>query len=373
MRRPYASAVSTTTRLRSDAAAYLADRVGRWRTGSASGQRWVLDLLVIGVVLCFAVSVWDYGLMPVTAYLVWLILGMMLLRFWPLALFATVCAVLGFTAVLAAGEFTPPRISALVALVIASALVLVHARRQRTGLPTVVSEAMLVDLRDRLQSQSVVPPLPAGWSAESANRPAYGVAYAGDFLVADTTGDGRHLEMILVDVCGKGVGAGTQALQLAGALGGLLGALPPVALMGAANDFLLRRGDDDSFATAVHVRVDLETGSYSIVSAGHPPALRYDEGAGRWLVDNARGTALGIVPRPELVESRGALRSGEALLFYTDGVVESRDADLDAGIAWLQATAAREVADGFRGAAGRIIARVSRGDDDRAVLLVVRD
>lgn len=365
--------MSTTTRLRSGAASYLADRVGRWRTGSASGQRWVLAVLLVGVVLCFGVSLWSYGVMPVTVYLVWLIVGMMLLRFWPLAVFAAVCAVLGLTAVLVAGELTAPRISALVALLVASVLVLVHARAQRTGLPTVVSEAMLVDLRDRLQSQSVVPPLPAGWSAESANRPAYGVAYAGDFLVADTTDDGRHLEMILVDVCGKGVGAGTQALQLAGALGGLLGALPPSALMGAANDWLLRRGDDDSFATAVHVRLDLVTGAYGIVSAGHPPALRYDAGTATWLVDNARGTALGVVGRPELVESRGTLGPGEALLFYTDGVVESRDADLDVGIAWLRATAAREVTAGFGGAAGRIIAQVGRGDDDRAVLLVARD
>ncbi|HEY1134712.1 MAG TPA: PP2C family protein-serine/threonine phosphatase [Nocardioides sp.] len=365
--------MSTTARLRSGAAAYLGDRVGRWRTGSASGQKWVLGVLLVGVAVCFGVSLWNYGVMPVTVYLVWLIVGMMVLRFWPLAVFAGVCGVLGFTAVIWDGEFTAPRISALVALVVAAALVLFHASLQRTGLPTLVSEAMLVDLRDRLQSQSTVPALPAGWSAESATRPAYGVAYAGDFLVAEVTDEGRHLEMIHVDVCGKGVGAGTQALQFAGALGGLLGALPPSALMASANDFLLRQGDDDSFATAVHVRLDLRTGAYGIVSAGHPPALRYDAGAAAWLVDHARGTALGIVPRPELVESRGTLASGEALLFYTDGVVESRDADLDVGIEWLRSTAAREVAGGFGGATGRIIAQVRRGDDDRAVLMVARD
>ena len=82
--------------------------------------------------------------------------------------------------------------------------------------------------------------------------------------------------MILVDVCGKGTSAGPAALQFAGALGGLLGSLPPVELFRAANDFLLRQPEDEQFATAVHLIVDLEEGTYEITSAGHPPALRYD-------------------------------------------------------------------------------------------------
>ena len=103
-----------------------------------------------------------------------------------------------------------------------------------------------------------------------------GVSYAGDFLVADLRRDRQQLELILVDVCGKGTGAGPAALQFAGALGGLIGALPPRELFRAANDFLLRQGDDESFATAVHLLVDLAEGRYQITSGGHPPALRWD-------------------------------------------------------------------------------------------------
>src|SRR5205085_9417816 len=104
----------------------------------------------------------------------------------------------------------------------------------------------------------------------------------------------------------------------AGALGGLIGALPPDQLFRAANDFLLRQGLDESFATAVHLILDLEDGSYVITSAGHPPALRWDLPAGEWVIDNARGTALGITSEPELQTSDGKLFAGEALLFYTD-------------------------------------------------------
>jgi len=175
-----------------------------------------------------------------------------------------------------------------------------------------------------------------------------------------------------VDVCGKGTAAGPAALQFAGALGGLLGALPPDELFRAANDFLLRQREDESFATAVHVLVDLEDGTYRITSAGHPPALRWDLPSAAWVIDSARGTALGVLPEPELHATEGRLFPGEALLFYTDGVVEGRRQHIDAGIAWLQRAAREAVGGGFRGAARRIIGQVESGADDRAVLILSR-
>ena len=76
---------------------------------------------------------------------------------------------------------------------------------------------------------------------------------------------------------------------------------------------------------------------------------------------------------PELHRTEGRLGAGEGLLFYTDGVVESRTADLDVGIAWLQRVARDAVSRGFPGAAQRVIEQVARGDDDRAVLILSRD
>ena len=59
-------------------------------------------------------------------------------------------------------------------------------------------------------------------------------------------------------------------------------------------------------------------------------------------------------------------------MFYTDGVVESRSADIDEGIAWLRDAARTAVLGDWDGAAARLIAQVDRGDDDRAVLIVRR-
>ena len=262
---------------------------------------------------------------------------------------------------------TTATMNAIVAMII-----LFESSRHRSGLPGPLGEAMLVDLRDRLQAQGVVPPLPEGWGSQSAMLSAGGAKFAGDFLVANLSEDETKLEMVLVDVCGKGVAAGTQSLQFAGALGGLIGALPPLGLFAAGNDFLIRQRWDEGFATAVHVLLDLPSGSYSIINAGHPPALRWDAVSEAWEIDGARGTALGIMKRPDFHQTTGTLGVGDALMFYTDGVVESRTQDFTAGIEWLRTAAADIVSTGFEQAPRRILKLVKDGDDDRAVLILSR-
>ena len=55
---------------------------------------------------------------------------------------------------------------------------------------------------------------------------AYGVGYAGDFMVVDLDDDAQRLDLVLVDVVGKGMAAAPSSLLFAGALGGLVGTLP---------------------------------------------------------------------------------------------------------------------------------------------------
>lgn len=240
-----------------------------------------------------------------------------------------------------------------------------------------MDEAFLSGLRDLLQEQCRVPPLPEGWVCTSAMLSAQGFQYGGDFFVADVVPNaagGTSLVMVLVDVCGKGATALPDAVQFAGALRGLLVGVPSEDLMAAANAFLLRQPSDESIATAVQVVVDLDSGRYSIRSAGHPPVLHWQAGRGEWVVDNARGTALGVVEDPEFAVSDGALGEGEGLMFYTDGVVERRASDIGSGIEWLRDAAREAVTTGGLAAApARIMEHVSRGDDDRAVLVLARE
>jgi hypothetical protein len=356
-------------------AGYVDDRIVRWRTGTSEGQAAVLGALILLATGFLLLSLLTYNTFPAATFVIPMLLGTMALRYRPLltlVLFIVVAVSITVTHETLKSGMSTGRISTLVVMATVAVLVLFESSRHRSGLPGPLGEAMLVDLKDRLQAQGVVPPLPAGWRSQSAMLSAGGAKFAGDFLVANLSEDETRLEMVLVDVCGKGVAAGTKSLQLAGALGGLIGALPPLGLFSAGNDFLIRQNWDEGFATAVHVLVNLKTGDYSIINAGHPPALRWDATTSIWEIDGARGMALGIMKRPDFHQTIGRLEVGDALMFYTDGVVESRTQDFTTGIEWLRTEATGIVATGFDEAPRRILKLVSSGDDDRAVLILTR-
>src|SRR3712207_8774430 len=60
-------------------------------------------------------------------------------------------------------------------------------------------------------------------------------------------------------------------------------------------------------------------------SAGHPPAIQFLAGSGRWQVhDEPGGPVLGLVAEATFPVVRGRLARHDALLLYTDGLVEDR-------------------------------------------------
>jgi len=251
-------------------------------------------------------------------------------------------------------------------------ILLTAFRRTRLGVAGVIGESMLVDLRDRIQSQGELPALPRGWYAEKALRSAGGTKFAGDFMVASTSTDGRRLDVAVVDVSGKGIQAGTRSLLLSGAFGGLLAAVPPARFMSAANDYLLRQGWLEGFATAVQLSLNLDDGSFEIRTAGHPPAVQLNSGAGRWKVLASEGPVLGILEDAEFTPVRGTMRPGDAVLLYTDGLVETRDREIGLGIDKLLGQGERLLRAGFDTGAARLIDKLGSDNDDRALLLVHR-
>jgi hypothetical protein len=245
--------------------------------------------------------------------------------------------------------------------------------REETGLGGLRGDSVLVELRRRLELQGELPALEAPWCAETVLRPAGGGPFAGDFVVSSCSADGRRLDLALVDVSGKGVEAGARALLLSGALGGLLDALAPKAFLPAANSYLVGQDWDEGFATAVHLSLDLDTGAYLVESAGHPPTAHYDAGSGRWSLLETTGPALGLVPEATYDVDAGILRPGDALLLYTDGLVEVPGRDLTVGIDKLLGAAEHLVARGFAGGARLLVDQVAAdGADDRGLVLIWR-
>ncbi|MFG2096376.1 PP2C family protein-serine/threonine phosphatase [Streptomyces sp. NPDC048612] len=271
----------------------------------------------------------------------------------------------------------PERITPGTVLVVAAVGLfglLIAQFRSRVGVPWRRGGTMLFDLRERIRVQSELPRLPQGWHHEMALRPAGGQSFSGDFVVASRTHGGTILEVVLTDVSGKGMDAASRALLLSGAFGGLLGSLPPHGFLPAANGYLLRQDWDEGFATSIHLVLDLESGDYELLSAGHLPALQLSAGTGRWEEKAGDGPLLGVYDGAQFHPVKGTLRTGDVLMLFTDGLVEAADRDIAEGIDRLTGEADRYVTNGFAGAAWHLIEAVAKDvNDDRALLLICRD
>lgn len=342
------------------------------RRRSAARDWWMLAVLVlvalgIGAGAAELSEVW----IPPSALVLPVLAGGLLLRVRSLVVLLTVVGgALAYDAV----RLDPGRIGPglLVTVVSTAALAGLMARmREKIGVAGLRGEQMLLELRDRLKAQGEMPRLPAGWGAQVELGQAGGSSFGGDFVVSALSGGDRTLEVALVDVSGKGVDAGTRALLLSGAAGGLLGSVPAERFLAAANAYVLRQKWDEGFATAVHLALDLRTGSYVVQSAGHPPPVQFVAGSGTWRVTAGEGTVLGVLPDVSCSPARGVLRRGDALLLYTDGLVENRGRDIDLGVDRLLGRAEHLVTRGFRDGAGELVSALSSQNYDDCALVVI--
>ena len=246
--------------------------------------------------------------------------------------------------------------------------------RAKLGMQGLRGDQMLIELRDRLRVQSRLPALPDGWHSVSVLKPAGGASFGGDFLVSAC--DGKTLEVALVDVSGKGIDAGTRALLLSGAFGGLLGSVPPADFLAACNAYLRRSTPAEGFVTAVHIAVDLATGEYVIVLGRPPPAAHFEAGSGRWRLTEARGIVLGVVP--DLREPPGARRAApgrRADALHRRAGRGAGHGTSTPGIDRLLGEADRLVAERVRSRGGPLVQTMQGGratSDDCALVLIWR-
>jgi serine/threonine-protein kinase RsbW len=127
-------------------------------------------------------------------------------------------------------------------------------------------------------------------------------------------------------------------------------------------------------ATALFAVLDPETGRLRMASAGHPAPLLVEGGKAE-LLDVRPSRMLGAPPAPgPAVEWAGVLAPGATLLLYTDGLVESRDADLDQGLATLMDAAVRAGTNDPDELCDRLLAELASGvrADDVALLAITR-
>src|SRR6476469_6134581 len=270
---------------------------------------WSAVLAAIGLLIFWWGLIWPQ--LPYSIYAPFVVIAGLYLT--PVALLLVGSTFIAEMLVLTLRTPQPPQALAITALAIVIIIMSATSRsRARLGVQGSRGESMFVDLRDRLRAFGELPELPGGWHAETAVESAYGQSFSGDFVVATRSPDGRWFEVVL---------------------GGLLGEQEPNLFLTAANNYLLRQNWDEGFATAGHVSIDLATGDYTIGSAGHPPAVQFNNGSGRWeVLGEAAGPLLGVIDDATYIRSYRRLGRGDALVLYTDGVVESRFRDLTVGV-----------------------------------------
>src|SRR5215217_3349044 len=150
----------------------------------------------------------------------------------------------------------------------------------------------------------------------------------------------------------------------------------PSRSLSLLNEALLRQRDDRRFCTVAYAYIEkLDHGARAgISSAGHPlPLLLRADGSVEAV--GAAGTLLGVVPDPDLEDRAVTLEPGDALVFYTDGVIESRgDAALldERRLAELVATCAGAGADAIAAKVeeAAVLSQGGHPRDDIAVLVL---
>ena len=129
-------------------------------------------------------------------------------------------------------------------------------------------------------------------------------------------------------------------------------------------------------ATAVVARIEPDPAASGMAltwsNAGHPPPLMLDADGGTRLLDS-HDVLLGVVPDYRRQEETVRLAPGATVLMYTDGLVERRGEDIDAGLDRLADTVSVLPTLSLEETVDRVlVSMLPEEPDDDVVLLAVR-
>jgi serine phosphatase RsbU (regulator of sigma subunit) len=169
-----------------------------------------------------------------------------------------------------------------------------------------------------------LPVLPGAQLAARYEAGSSGVEVGGDFYdVFD--GEGGWA-VVLGDVRGKGAAAAAITSMVRYSLRALaIQRHQPASILAWLNEALIRQAqDEERFCTVVYARLvpSAQGMRATVCSGGHPLPIvvRAD---GQVTLVGAPGALIGLFPDIRLVEQTTELRSGDALVLYTDGVTEA--------------------------------------------------
>ncbi len=179
------------------------------------------------------------------------------------------------------------------------------------------------DMQQRLLPSA--PPRLPGLDVVGASFPASDVGgdYY-DFLPLDT----HCLAVAIGDVAGHGISSG---LLMALAKGGLHNQVRsnthPSAVMAAMNQLIAVSGSKRDLMTLIYGVIDTTTHTIALANAGHPPAYHYHAETGAVEAIEHGAYPLGVRRNSHYPTQCVTYRPGDTVVFYTDGLVEARNAE----------------------------------------------
>jgi PAS domain S-box-containing protein len=193
-----------------------------------------------------------------------------------------------------------------------------------------VQNARLFEEKSRVAEalqKSLLPPrlpeIPGVELARSYLAAGRGNEVGGDFYDVFDLGDGAWA-LVIGDVCGKGPdAAAVTGLARHTIRAAAMQERKPSRILATLNDAILQQRADNMFCTVALARIRIRDGRcrMTICCGGHPLpfVLRAD---GSVETAGVPGTLLGIFPDPEMSDIAVDLRPGDAVVLYTDGVIE---------------------------------------------------
>jgi sigma-B regulation protein RsbU (phosphoserine phosphatase) len=195
-----------------------------------------------------------------------------------------------------------------------------RAKRHRLAL-----EQRELDEARRIQRKLLPASMPQieGWEIAASWQPASGVG--GDCYDAITFGATR-LGLSIADVVGKGIPAALLMSNLQAAVRAFATATAqPAEICQQVNRILCGHIAEGRFISFFYCLLDDEVASLTYANAGHyPPVLARANGTVERL--GIGGAVLGVFPDGVYEQGEVALREGDRLVFYTDGITDVTNA-----------------------------------------------
>lgn len=197
------------------------------------------------------------------------------------------------------------------------------------------TELYQVERRAALQLQRALLPRviaeAPGWDIAAHYSPAGDEEVGGDWFDVIPLPDGR-VATIVGDVMGRGLEAAAAMAQIRATMRAYVLDDPDPGLVSRRMDSFFDSLALTQFVTVLYFLGDAGTGIVQVVNAGHLPPLFAQPGRATEALPGAVGLPLGAGPDDRSVLDV-YLPSGAIIVAITDGLVERRGEDIDAGIA----------------------------------------